>query len=393
MKTALAALLVTLALLAPGLVRADAPGGITPQQILPPGALAAMFDEQSGTTHDEYTAVQVMTQLPDGDMLLGVGGKPAISEGAIIARLTAANELIFETHLDEQGIIDLQAHDGKVYAPGLDPSFGDDWSLGNVYVRSADGVWTKKRNLPDTVHVVGQAFDEAGNWYLASYRVGSPVYIMRSADDGDTWEDSPVLCCAWAEGMGVLAGRSYLAAVPFDDYANLVTAATVYISKTGWVPESSPLDPYWEDTGNVVAKASFIWILPWRDGLLVPGADFASLSLLLSDGTASSFPLPFTLRGERGAVVGNDWLYVAATDGVYRSRDLVAWQKISDMAPTALGWRAPYGLLLSDAGDSAALWELDTRGLDDAPTAVRLRDLRASAWSWLKLRVTSELTG
>jgi hypothetical protein len=367
MKT-LSLALVLMTLLVPGGAAA------AEQPIIPPGMLAQMFDAASGAKHDQYLAVQAMTQLANGDLLLGVGGQPAISEGAIIVRLTTANEVVFETRLDEQGILDLQVQGGKAYVPGLDPSFGDDWSMGNVYVRDAAGTWTKRRTLPATVHAVGQAFDDAGNWYVAAYLDGSSLQIMRSADDGVTWARSPVLCCSWIEGLGVLAERFYLAVVPHDIYGNIGTTATIYVSKTGWVPEPSPPDTYWwADTGNGVARVSFTWLIPWRAGLLTPGLNFTSLSVVFTDGTARRYQLPFMLQGTRGVVKGaGGWLYVAATDGVYRSRDLLTWRKVSVMVPTALGWRAPYGLLLSDAGDQATLWELDTRSLD-LPTAVHLQ--------------------
>lgn len=158
------------------------------RQLVSRDELVAMFDAESGGTADETFCVYTTCEL-NGYLYLGLSNQVTASAGAIIARLAPDGELTFETRLDEEGVASMVARDGRLHIVGADAAFGDDWSFGNVYVRDTDGAWTKRRTVPNAMHILGQAFDGAAWWVCtAGYEAGQDrPQVFMSGDLGVSW--------------------------------------------------------------------------------------------------------------------------------------------------------------------------------------------------------------
>ena len=125
-----------------------------------------------------------------GYLFGGLGNLPAGSDGGCVARVAPDGTVTVEYQLSEQGCHDMHLHNGKLYIPGTDPT--DDWTLGNIYIRDAEGAWTKLRTLPLVIHTWGLCHDALGRlWAATGAHTGDNVTwagnLYRSDDDGMTW--------------------------------------------------------------------------------------------------------------------------------------------------------------------------------------------------------------
>jgi hypothetical protein len=124
-------------------------------------------------------------------MIIGISNLPASYDGALMADLSPTGEITPEFTLDEQGVADKLLISGMVVVLGCDASLGDDWTLGNIYIRDRDGVWTKKRTLENVIHAWGACLHNDKLYVATGAHIGdnatweARVYI--SEDLGDTW--------------------------------------------------------------------------------------------------------------------------------------------------------------------------------------------------------------
>lgn len=124
-------------------------------------------------------------------MILVLGNLPAGEDGAAIYELAEDGILTHLLNLDEQGAHDIHHHHtGEIVVVGSDPANGDGWQFGNLYV-CKNGVWSKKRTIPNGLHAWG-ACEHNGLLYLAtSNHAGDNTtwlgQVFWSDDFGSTW--------------------------------------------------------------------------------------------------------------------------------------------------------------------------------------------------------------
>ncbi len=323
------------------------------------GALATLFDAESGGTHDAYFGAYVFAELADGTLLAGIGNRPADNDGALIVSISAAGAVTLEKKLDEQGVHEMRVHDGKVYVLGSDAALGDDWTYGNVYVRSAAGVWTKRRTLPNVLHCLSQCWtaSSSGTWYVGTgAHTGDNAtwkgYVFKSTDDGATWTrlaaavtDYRVYNLAWFRGRLYAAG---------------MTQDTSY-DNTAYIYTSTDDGATWVDSGTTIwARTRWVEF----DGQLVAvGSARTTLVVVAADGSLSSVALPGTAVGREYQahvlMVAGDRLYVLGKTAIYSSADLSNWETHYThglTAPTGLGyWSLATTLPLCSAGANALI--------------------------------------
>ena len=134
--------------------------------------------------------------------------------------------------------------DGKLYAPGVDPT--EDWDLGNYYV--LDGAkWTKVRNLPNGIHNYDMV--EFDGKIFAGLGVSAPNSpVVMSTDKGQTYSFVPL----YKDGKQVdTTGMTYIRVYEymiFNDqlyaYVTLDSSKDIYRFETDkmvWVGQSKGL--------------------------------------------------------------------------------------------------------------------------------------------------------
>jgi hypothetical protein len=97
-----------------------------------------------------------------------------------------------EVEFSEEFTVDDEAvrvfrDDGRVlYVPGADSSDedGDQWALGNVYLKQ-DGKWSKRRTVPNALHVLDFRAHEGRLYATAVTQTGGALFA--SDDDGQSW--------------------------------------------------------------------------------------------------------------------------------------------------------------------------------------------------------------
>lgn len=155
-------------------------------------------------------------------MMIGISNLPATYDGALIASLDTEGNVTAEFALDEQGVMDMLClSDGTLLVCGCDAALGDDWHYGNIYLRTPEGVWTKKRTLENVIHVWG-ACESGGKIYAATgAHIGdnatweARVYV--SGDKGDTWTHHYV-CYYRVYDVFALGGVLYATAWDYPAY-------------------------------------------------------------------------------------------------------------------------------------------------------------------------------
>lgn len=193
-----------------------------PEPIVAGQSLATWYQAQTGyaPSADWFGAYALQ---PMGDALyIGLGtARPAEMNGSLLARwdgqaLTAVGAL------PEQGLIDMQLANGRLWIPGPDPL--DDWSLGTVYV--SDGrTLIRRRTLPNVMHTWGLWRDADGRLLAAVGRhLGDNATwaggIFASTDDGLTWTLDADPGLGAYRTYDVMRGRLGLVAVAADGYTN-----------------------------------------------------------------------------------------------------------------------------------------------------------------------------
>jgi hypothetical protein len=125
------------------------------------------------------------------DRLYAGGGNssnkgPAANAGPVplFAFDIASNQWVQEGHVDDEQIDHFTLLDGALVTPGHDPR--QSWEWGNFYVRSAEGKWTKHRNIPAGVHTYDMV-SYNGLWF-AALGTAKGGAIAMSENRGASWE-------------------------------------------------------------------------------------------------------------------------------------------------------------------------------------------------------------
>lgn len=292
-----------------------------------------------------------MFEFTDGRLCIAPGNSPANRDGGSVGFLLADGTIEIETLVDEQGVHDTHLHGGKIYVAGTDPIEG--WELGNIYIRDVGGNWTKRRTLPNVIHCFGMCHDIQGRlWVAVGAHAGDNATwqgrIMRSIDDGVTWElniqvnnyrmfdviqfDNRM----YAMGMGAyLDGQLF---VSDDDGAT-------WTQDTSVMPH--PYQRFIAHNGSVYYLSYF----QYNIARISPGG-----SIVSSTPGGSSVSSPFnTLASDE------EHLCFLDSDGyIRRSNDFTNWQTYSQViGAISLGyWPAQSCLVASTAGEQAALWRV-----------------------------------
>lgn len=102
--------------------------------------------------------------------------------------------VVFEKEftVDDEAIDRMRDYDGRLYVPGIDahePTAPREWDLGNLYIK-ADGQWTKRRTLPNAVHVLDAAVFNGKLYATGGTEKGAGFF--ESGDGGLTWTRTQV---------------------------------------------------------------------------------------------------------------------------------------------------------------------------------------------------------
>jgi len=334
------------------LLASSTAGADGPIPLTEAGQLGAFYQEATGySPNPAYFGAYSL--VPSGESLyLGLGtARPAEEDGGLLARLDG-DRLTALQALDEQGFVDMQLADGRLYIPGPDPAITDDWTLGNIYIHDlATGATSKLRNLVNVLHSWG-LWREPGRLLVAVGRhLGDNATwaggIFSSADEGATWtlDDDPLL--GRYRTYDVAAGARGLVAVAADGYTE---DCPVVIQPRG---------EDWQRTGQqVVCRTRLVSVR--RDRVLALAAGGRGLVEPL---TRRSLPFPgFTADtwAYNGLASDGRSVYVIGTGGrVLRSADLQTWAPVAtfDQGLVSLAyWPERSALVVAERGAAGRLW-------------------------------------
>ncbi len=140
---------------------------------------------------DKIYARNIWTlQAYKGEIYIGGGNSsnegPAKNAGPVpvIKYSPIENKFIKEFTVQEEQIDLYYVYQNYLFIPGHDPS--EDWTSGNLYVRSDDGVWIKRRNLTNGLH--NYSIINYQNLLFCGIKQNKGSAIAVSKDLGETWK-------------------------------------------------------------------------------------------------------------------------------------------------------------------------------------------------------------
>jgi hypothetical protein len=323
------------------------------QVYLGAGLLREQFETEAGQAANADFGAHVIQPM-GSDLLIGLGNFPADLDGALVVRINAsdASTVLIEHVLNEQGVGDMQLlGDGRVFIPGADPvDQPNEWTLGNLYERSALGTWTKHRTLPNVLHSFGLWHDGTNLFVATGAHTGDNATwkgrVLRSADDGATW--AAQVDVNNYRMMDVLGHSGRLYAIGYD-----------FTMQNGYTQDlhvSSNNGATWSKVA-VVTPNRRPRMMAFGATLLVASA--TSIYQIDASHAISAHSIPFTLP-ELYNILATDGtnVYVIDEQGyVWRSSDLSNWTRYTYVTNAlALCWWPGVGLLIADRGLSARVW-------------------------------------
>ncbi len=91
-------------------------------------------------------------------------------------------DFVREITVEDEAVSVFRVYRDTLYVPGIDPR--EDWKWGNLFFKR-DGVWQKRRTIPNGVHTFDVAVWGQSLWVACGTESGGQVF--RSEDDGQTW--------------------------------------------------------------------------------------------------------------------------------------------------------------------------------------------------------------
>jgi len=250
--------------------------------------------------------------------------------------------------LDEQGVHDMQLVGDRLFVAGTDPT--DDWTLGNLYERSALGAWSKRRTMTNVLHSFGLWHDDTNLFVAVGAHAGDNVTwkgrVLRSADDGATW--AAQVDVNSYRILDVISHASRLYAVGYDWTGSAYTQ-DLHTSADGGAT--------WSKVASVT-PVKRPRMIAFGSSLLVAG----SSTIYRIDGshTVTAHAVPFTIP-DLYNVLATDGanVYVIDADGhVWRSADLINWTRYTYVVNAiSIAWWSGVGLMIADSGLSARIWK------------------------------------
>jgi hypothetical protein len=280
-------------------------------------------------------------------------GTPGNVDGALLASSDAvALTAIYSP--TEQGICDLQAvtSTGKLYAPGTDPSLGDDWSFGNLYVWESGAV-TKRRTLTNVIHTLGLWIDGSVTYVATGAHLGDEItwsgQVFTSTDEGVSWSE-PVTVTSYRV-YDIIGFDGNLYATGFDGYGT----RTLHKSTDGGAT--------WATVGSV-GPASKARLVLFDSKLVGVQHSRTQLFSVAAGGVTSTHDLLFTVPDWYNVLAdgGDGYLYALGTGGsVWRTTDLSSWTCYADTNTDLIAiaaWPNQNVMVLADQGLDAQLWTI-----------------------------------
>lgn len=285
-----------------------------------------------------------------GDLLIGCGNSPGNEDGCQIFRSADGATFTHEFAPSEQGAnVDGQLVGGEWWVCGQDPS-PDDWTLGNIYQRSAAGVWSKIRTLPNVIHALGLWHDGATIYVAVGAHTGNSATwrgrVLRSSDGGATWTAAEVNNYRCYDVIG-FDGRLY--AIGYDWTGSAYTQDLHVSTDNGAT---------WSKVAGVTPAIKPRLVL--HDGSLIGvQSSLAGVFAVAAGGSVTLHSTPFTIA-DSWNVLDSDGtnLYVLASNGtVWRSADFSTWTAYTQVAGAISIKHWPgHGLMIGDMGAAARIW-------------------------------------
>lgn len=313
----------------------------------PADVLREKFELDTGIAATSNFAAWVMQPLGD-TLFIGAGNSPANEDGAAVLSSVDGATIDSGFVLDEQGVHDMQAQDSELWVCGTDPT--DDWTHGNIYRRSAAGVWSKIRTLPNVIHAFGLWRDGAAIYVAAGAHTGDNATwrgrVLKSSDGGATWTTADVnnYRCYDVIGFG---GRLY--AVGYD------WTGSAY---TNDLHVSADAGATWSKVGGV-SPASRPRLTLFDGSLVGVQSSLVGVFSVSSGGAVTLHSTPFVVQNQWNVLAdgGDGYLYALASNGVWRSVDIVTWQFYSTITnPISIALWPGIGLMVGDIGLNARIW-------------------------------------
>ena len=258
-----------------------------------------------------------VTQEFNGSLFIGLSNVPMNGTGAIVVRLdTPGGTPVFEYNLPEEGVQRMAVNPAGTALYVVGPDAHGAPELCGIYKRDLAGVWTKRATLDASWwHVLGLCFIGSRLFVCGQ---GTPN-IAYSDDDGTTWTypSAPgsvnrVYAIGSIGSNLIAAGYSGSdASLPFEMFLSVNSGATWLLLYSSMVEGSS---------GNFVEWNS---LAVYRIGV-------NKLATINSAGIFTQVTVPFDCRTGYNtiATLPGGYLCVLGTTGVWRTSDLVTWEKI-----------------------------------------------------------------
>lgn len=307
--------------------------------------LAGIFCAATNNAVDSTFGAYVMQAVGD-QLIIGLCNQPILSDGALIARVSADGVVTPDHVLDSQGVADMQVVDDTLYIPDVDPT--ESWSFGNLNIRSADCSWIKRRTIPGQVHGYGMFVADDGTIAVCGQSQDTPPGTVKvSIDNGLTWETT-----------GIPGGNIVWDVIEFGNvwYATVYDAPNNY---SGYLYRSDDLITWIAVDGISLADILYPRMIVW-DGKLIVSNGLTVLYAINGDGSFSVHNLQFSIsRWFNVAAVIGAYLYILDTSGyVWRSNDLTNWTRWTRVENAISIAALPDGnLAIADCGLSARIWK------------------------------------
>lgn len=311
----------------------------------PADVLREKFELDTGIAATSNFAAWVMQPLGD-TLFIGAGNSPANEDGAAVLSSVDGATIDSGFVLDEQGVHDMQAQDSELWVCGTDPT--DDWTHGNIYRRSAAGVWSKIRTLPYVIHAFGLWHSGSAVYVAAGAHTGDNATwrgrVLRSSDGGATWTSVDVNGYRLYDILG-FDGKLYATGY---DWTGSAYTQDVHVS--------SDAGATWTKVAGVTPSIKPRLVL--HAGSLI-GARSSGLFAIASGGAVTLYATPFTLAAHWN-VLDSDGTYLYALDSggwVWRSSDFNTWTAYAQVSGAiSIKWWPGHGLMIGDMGTAARIW-------------------------------------
>lgn len=292
-----------------------------------------------------------LLQPINNTLLIGCGNSPGNENGCQIFNSSDGVTFTHEFTPSEQGSnVDGQLIGNDWWVCGQDPT--DDWTLGNIYHRNSNGVWTKIRTLPLTIHALGLWTSNGTDlWVVGGMHAGDNVTwkgrVLHSIDSGNTWSATDV--------------NNYRL------YDIIKFNNKYYATGLDWTGSQYTYDLHVSDDGSTWSKidgisvASKPRLIVYNNRLVAVGKDFLSLITVDTSGVTTINPTSFNIQNQWNVLCdGEDgYLYVLSSTGVYRTNNFSTWIyycSISNSISIRL-WPGT-GLMVSTMGTNAQIFRI-----------------------------------